>query len=469
MVEQWAMDEKCLWVHFGVPCGTASAARFRRLSKNQHGPPVLRTYRWPDGIPSLRGVNLQRVRMANRLYSFMSFLILKLHGRDKAWTVENPWTSLLWCTSYWVKLRHLDPYYCELHNCMFGGQRLKRTCLASNQDAILSLGLKCDGQHLHAPWTINDGVFDTSLEAEYTPMLAKALASTILESLAGEYKLANVQQFSKKLKTSHFQALAAAKQPTKPLALAVVPEFSHVVVISCVPTSVEFAISQHETGSCIHIQLGSQIVWLSKQSKLLRKTFKEGDMCRLTKLVVEKTPSLQGLSDLDSATRKDSRYDCNFGCRCEGPCKAMTVMLEDSEFRGVCCDWVFGIRWTPEDFVRQSLSAEHPFENFSGLLDDVRWACDKVSSMSAVDIINMRCSKLGSWLRLVKDFGKRESDLKTSMSVERRRILEKKQICLMKHVIEEEGYHDVTLADDLAGGFSLVGETPKSHVLPPKM
>ena len=39
----------------------------------------------------------------------------------------------------------------------------------------------------------------------------------------------------------------------------------------------------------------------------------------------------------------------------------------------------------------------------------------------------------------------------------------------MKHVIEQEGYHDATLADDLAAGFSLVGETPKSHVLPSKM
>ncbi len=70
---------------------------------------------------------------------------------------------------------------------MFGGQRLKRTCSASSQSSILSLGIKCEGQHIHAPWAINDGVFDASLEAEYTPMLAKALASTILESIAGEY------------------------------------------------------------------------------------------------------------------------------------------------------------------------------------------------------------------------------------------------------------------------------------------
>ena len=146
-----------------------------------------------------------------------------------------------------------------------------------------------------------------------------------------------------------------------------------------------------------------------------------------------------------------------------------SVSLTDSEFIGTCCDWVFGVRWSPEGFVHQSLLAEHPFENFSGLLDDVRVACDKLSSMSAVDIINMRCSKLGSWLRLVKEFSHREKEVKSNMSPERRHILEKKQICLMKHVIDEEGYHDATLADDLAAGFSLVGETPKSYVLPSKM
>ena len=324
-MEQWALDEKCLWVHFGVPCGTASAARFRRLNRRQHGPPILRTYKWPDGLPTLRGVSLQRVRLANRLYSYMASLILKLHAKNKAWTVENPWTSLLWCTSYWRKLQHLQPFYCELHNCMFGGQRLKRTCIASNQCSIVSLGIKCDGQHLHAPWTVKDGVFDTSLEAEYTPMLAKALASTILEAIAGEYKLANVQQFSKRLKTSHFQALAAAKQPTKPLSLAVVPEFSHVVVLSCVPQSVSFAVAQNQTTACIHLQMASKHFWLPKHSKLLRKTFKEGDVSRLTKLVVERTPSLQGLSDTVTEDQSDMH---DLGCDVGAYVVVLAILLQ---------------------------------------------------------------------------------------------------------------------------------------------
>jgi len=66
----------------------------------------------------------------------------------------------------------------------------------------MSLNISCDGQHEHAPWSINNGVFDTSLEAEYTPCLAKALATAILEGISGQYKLLHVAQHAKKLKPS---------------------------------------------------------------------------------------------------------------------------------------------------------------------------------------------------------------------------------------------------------------------------
>ena len=102
LVMQWAASELCLWVHFGVPCGTASMARYKRLSKRVHGPPPLRSLRWPDGLPTVKGTNLLRLRAANRLYSFMAKLIIQLEASKITWTVENPWTSLLWKTSYWA-------------------------------------------------------------------------------------------------------------------------------------------------------------------------------------------------------------------------------------------------------------------------------------------------------------------------------------------------------------------------------
>ena len=75
LVEQWTLSGKCLWVHCGVPCGTASRARFRRISRKIHGPPPLRTPRYPDGLPGLKGLHAVELRAANRLYSYMWRLI----------------------------------------------------------------------------------------------------------------------------------------------------------------------------------------------------------------------------------------------------------------------------------------------------------------------------------------------------------------------------------------------------------
>ena len=45
----------------------------------------------------------------SRLYSFMARLIPKLQNNNIVWTVENPWTSLLWRTSYWRRIEKLRP------------------------------------------------------------------------------------------------------------------------------------------------------------------------------------------------------------------------------------------------------------------------------------------------------------------------------------------------------------------------
>ena len=464
LVEQWCLSGKCLWVHWGIPCGTASRARFRRLSRRSHGQPPLRTDRWPDGLPSLLGVNLIRVRAANRLYAFMTDLIPKLHQMGVVWTVENPWTSLVWKTSYWKRIEKLRPWYCELHNCMFGGSRLKRTCIASNSSSVMSIAIHCDGQHSHAPWTIQQGVFDTSLEAEYTPALAKALAECILESIAGEYKLPNVQQFCKRLKLSHFTAMAAAKQPSKPVAMALTPEFSHLIVLSNIPAEVQLPIVDKQLSKCCIVDQHNQQWLLPCGSKLLRQTSKEGGVSRLPKVSVERTPSLHSL---EGGAKQSGKPDVEL--QCLSGCGGREVLkLETDEVLGRCFDWVLGVRWSPEQFLKQACMVKHPFDSFSGLPSVVQSACDDLAKMSMADMVNLRCSKLGSWLKLAAQLKDDEAALKSSMGEGRRGILKSKRLLLMKHIIQQEGYDDVSLADDMINGFSLVGEVPRSNVLPHK-
>ena len=44
---------------------------------------------------------------------------------------------------------------------------------------------------------------------------SKALATTVLESIAGQFQLPNVSQASKLLKVSRFHSIAAGKPPSK--------------------------------------------------------------------------------------------------------------------------------------------------------------------------------------------------------------------------------------------------------------
>ena len=56
---------------------------------------------------------------------------------------------------------------------------------------------------------------------------------------------------------------------------------------------------------------------------------------------------------------------------------------------------------------------DHPFDSFSGLPSIVARACDDVASMKFEDIVNFRCSKLGSWLKLANQLKQDEEKFET--------------------------------------------------------
>ena len=84
--------------------------------------------------------------------------------------------------------------------------------------------------------------------------------------------------------------------------------------------------------------------------------------------------------------------------------------LEGNTCQGDCCVFVFGLMWSPEDFVKQAVSVGHPFSCFQGCQRESRalvcvW--QRVTHMA----YNNRCSKLGEWLRLSKSFEVEEAAL----------------------------------------------------------
>ena len=86
-------------------------------------------------------------------------------------------------------------------------------------------------------------------------------------------------------------------------------------------------------------------------------------------------PSLHILGDLNSGgfTGEEIPLTCN--C-VEGPCSNVQYNLEQKQTTDDCSDWVFGVRWSPEKFLERAVMVVHPFKEFSGLLPEVKLACE---------------------------------------------------------------------------------------------
>ena len=227
---------------------------------------------------------------------------------------------------------------------MFGGSRLKRTCMSSNCSAIMSLAIHCDGQHTHAPWLVQQGVFDTSLEAEYTPALAKAMAECILEFLA--FKLPSIQQFCKRLKLSvAFSSHCCSQTAFETSGYGTGPGvFSSDCVVqhsfaNCLPVE-----GKHLTKCCCS-NVGNQSFRIPCGCKLSRQTVEEGSVKILWWNAA--IPSLQSIGDSDQHRRHDSGdLHCVKGC-----VERHQFPLQDLDTMDKCSDWVFGIVWTLEQFL----------------------------------------------------------------------------------------------------------------------
>ena len=84
-------------VHMGPPCGTASRARNIPIRKKLRragapNPKPLRSSKWPEGLPGLKGVNLAKVTNANILYQFTAQLAELCDSYGVLFTMRTPRT-----------------------------------------------------------------------------------------------------------------------------------------------------------------------------------------------------------------------------------------------------------------------------------------------------------------------------------------------------------------------------------------
>ena len=166
----------------GPPCGTASRAREIPLTAKQRkaGAPTprpLRDARHPLGIPSLSGADLEKVKLANAIYSFCNDYIDMCLSKEWYFAIENPRGSWLWSIPRFAKLlQHKGVYIVDFQACAFGGERPKWTRIVTNCPELQSLRRVCPGEsakHVHAAWGAEQSdsgqwSFRTAQEAEYS-------------------------------------------------------------------------------------------------------------------------------------------------------------------------------------------------------------------------------------------------------------------------------------------------------------
>ena len=200
-------------VHLAPACGTASKAREKRLNSLQKQgfriPKSLRSEKQPMGVDGLSGLDKCRTEQANIVYERTARIIDLCNHHGILCSVENPQNSLFWEYPD-IRVATKDGIFTAFHSCMHGGRCKKLTQWWANKDTYASLGVLCQDEPVHAPWTpqvtATGLVFPTAEEASYPITLCKRVAA-ILVQLAishGASQPVNLeQQLKQQSSTSH--------------------------------------------------------------------------------------------------------------------------------------------------------------------------------------------------------------------------------------------------------------------------
>ena len=415
VLEELRKLDKIIYVHFAPPCGTASAAR-----QIQPGPPPLRSVHFPMGLPDLTFVQHQRVQKANFLYQWTCKLVLVLHEKGVAWSIENPASSLMWITDPFLHLLQCIPNLIafSFHTCMFAAPRKKDTALWTSVKQLRQhLERKCDNNHQHLRWGKTATGFATAEECAYNDTLCAAWAEAIYDfALARGLSpppntIADVQVASTQASFVNKAILGCLPRGRK--LLPVISEFLQPIQfdISKLPIVQSLALGKRIPDECTDFPKGS---------KLLRFVMPDG-----------------GVNEEDL-----------FGM----PTKAL-----------------IGIPRSPEDFLQEACKLVHPTAMAMSIGNLMERNIDAYEDPQGLEFRRVQCEFAGKLVKLCAELKVEERVRAAEMDSHIREVLSGKRVVLFKRLLEDIGYPDCKIADEMAEGFPLCGWLPASGVFPTRI
>ena len=428
-------------VHLAPACGTASKAREKRLNSLQKKgfkiPKPLRSQEQPMGLDGLSGLDKCRTEQANIVYEQTARIMDLCNRLNILCSVENPQNSLFWEYPD-IKEATKGGVFTVFHSCMHGGRRKKLTQWWANNDTYASLGILCQDEHVHAPWTPQVTptglVFPTADEAAYPVTLCKRVAA-ILVHLAisrGASQPINLEQQLKQQSAT-----------------------SHRWILDMLPRGKKYKPLVSEFSSYIHVLVKTfqdveQSVFFKQQLKGTKLTSR-----RLQSGYVR---VVDGSSTVWEEEKTSKQWELSWFSE-----DIITEQLVEAE---LC---TLGIPRDPWDFVDRALEVGHPRSMAIHLSDGVERMLLQNFHEPPHLLVTSRAKFLEKWTSRCKELQTAESEMQAGLDGHVREVLKGKRLLLLGEMLNSLNYPDKTLVEDLKRGFQLTGWIPRSEVFPQAM
>ena len=122
-----------------------------------------------------------------------------------------------------------------------------------------------------------------------------------------------------------------------------------------------------------------------------------------------------------------------------------------------------GVHRPPEESVKTALAADQPGMTSNGLPSPMLEAIHFSASHSLEHVGKCRSETMRRFVEMAKQLAQDETALKSGFSARRREILSSKRLLLFKSLLEDSGFMDLNLFQDLCNGFDLTGTLPESQ------
>ena len=430
----WLRNPLVSGIFIAPPRGTCSLARnisrFDTSGASIQSPQTLRSHEYPEGLPGLSPKDRSRVTQANRLYSFVHEVINTSHALGHIIVVENPRNSLFWATRWWRSLQ--VPFSYQAHQaCAYGSDRPQWSVLAYTHAAFSAISHVCPGEtpeHVHAPW----GLLATpegldSEETAYPLRLAAAIATAFGHALIakGWKPPADKLEVDWKLFSLTKARVSAGQQPRASKLPPLVAEHKAVVVMRSHAAAPSLPVSPMERLKdpwTVPSGIDSPIPQVPSDSQLLRST----------------------------------------PLRTSGGHEAWKEHVGELQPRH-SCEIAWGIPFTCDEFVAEAVRSRHPKLLSHSIPEVLRASVHRNCKLREDDLVKIRAEWLNKWLERALALRKDEDVLKSNMPNHLRHILQPKRLLVWKEILQEEGYHDLGVFDEVVKGTELTGDVPVTH------